>query len=51
MRHHDPSEDIRDILLDIFLEGEPDDIKTVFLSKAYFFGTPREAISIDHIYP
>ena len=51
MRHQNRSEDLRDILLDIFLEGEPDDIKTVFLSKGYFFGTPREAISNDHVYP
>ena len=51
MRHQDPSEEARDILLDVFLEGEADDIETVFLSNAFFFGIPREAIANDQFYP
>lgn len=41
MRHQDPSEEARDILLDVFLEGEADDIETVFLSNAFFLWHPE----------
>jgi hypothetical protein len=45
MRHQDPSKEARDIPLDVFLEDEAEDIETVFLSNAFFFGIPREVIA------
>ena len=51
MRRQDPSEKARDILFDVFLEVEAEDIETVFLSNAFFFSIPREAIANDQFYP
>ena len=45
MRINDHSEEARDILLDVFLEGKAEDIETVSLSNAFFFGIPKEVIA------
>ena len=37
LRQKAPSQEARDILIDIFLDGEDDTVETVFLSNAFFF--------------
>lgn len=51
LRQKAPSQEARDILIDIFLDGEDDTVETLFLSNAFFFGIPREAVGNDQFYP
>jgi hypothetical protein len=41
MHHQDPSEEARDILLDVFLEGEAEDIKNGFPVQCIFLWHPE----------
>ena len=51
MRHQDPSEEARDILLDVFLEGEADDIETVFLSDAFSLASRERPLQTINFIP
>lgn len=51
LRQQEASEDARDVLVEFFLEGEPEDTNSIVLSNAFFFGTPRVAINDNRFYP
>ena len=43
--HRNSSDDVRDILLYILPEGDPDEISSVVISNAFYFGNQIEAIT------
>ena len=42
--HTAPDADARDILLDVFLNGEPEECRTLYMGIPGFFGAPKETI-------
>ena len=42
--HTAPDTDARDILLDVFLNGEPEECRTLHTGNPGFFGAPKETI-------
>ncbi len=43
--------DARDILLDVFLNGEPEECCTLYMGIPGFFGAPKETIQNNALYP
>ena len=43
--------DARDILLDVFLSGEPEECRTLYMGIPGFFGAPKETIQNYALYP
>ena len=48
--HTAPDADARDILLDMFLNGEPEECRTLYMGIPGFFGTPKETIQNNAFY-
>ena len=46
-----PDADARDILLDVFLNGEPEECHTLYMGISGFFGAPKETIKNNAFYP
>ena len=46
-----PDADARDILLDVFLNGEPEECRTLYMGIPGFFGAPKETIQNNAFYP
>ena len=42
--HTAPDADARDILLDVFLNGEPEECRTLYMGIPGFFGAPKETM-------
>jgi hypothetical protein len=49
--HTAPDTDARDILLDVFLNGEPEECRTLHTGNPGFFGAPKETIQNNALYP
>ena len=49
--HTAPDTDARDILLDVFLNGEPEECRTLHTGIPVFFGAPKETIQNNALYP
>ena len=49
--HTAPDADARDILLDVFLNGEPEECRTLYMGIPGFFGAPKETIQNNAFYP
>jgi len=43
--------DARDILLDVFLNGEPEECRTLYMGITSFFGAPKETVQNNALYP
>ena len=48
--HTAPDADARDILLDMFLNGEPEECRTLYMGIPGFFGSPKETIQNNAFY-
>ena len=48
--HTAPDADARDILLDMFLNGEPEECRTLYMGIPGFFGAPKETIQNNAFY-
>ena len=48
--HTAPASDARDILLDMFLNGEPEECRTLYMGIPGFFGAPKETIQNNAFY-
>ena len=49
--HTAPDADARDILLDVFLHGEPEECRTLYMGIPGFFGAHKETIQNNTLYP
>jgi hypothetical protein len=49
--HTAPDADARDILLDVFLNGEPEECRTLYMGIPGLFGAPKETIQNNAFYP
>ena len=49
--HTAPDADARDILLDLFLDNEPEDCRTLYMGIPSFFGAPKESVQNNSFYP
>ena len=49
--HTAPDADARDILLDVFLNGEPEECHTLYMGILGFFDAPKETFQNNAIYP
>ena len=49
--HTAPNVDARDILLDVFLNGEAEECRTLYMGIPGFFGAPKETIQNNAFYP
>lgn len=49
--HTAPDADARDILLDVFLHGELEECRTLYMGIPGFFGAPKETIQNNTLYP
>ena len=49
--HTAPDADARDILLDLFLDNEPEDCRTLYMGIPGFFGAPKESVQNNSFYP